>query len=110
MPKIRYLQLADAIATKILKGDLAPGEKLPTHRKIAEDSGVALATATRAYRELEDRGLIVGEHGRGVFVKDPNVPLALGVEQPPPTACWISSSTCLGLIAMWSSCVLALNV
>ena len=81
MPKIRSLQLADAIATKILKGDLAPGEKLPTHRKIAEDSGVALATATRAYRELEDRGLIVGEHGRGVFVKDPNVPLALGVEQ-----------------------------
>ena len=39
MPKIRYLQLADAIATKILKGDLAPGEKLPTHRKIAEVTG-----------------------------------------------------------------------
>ncbi|SDX21455.1 transcriptional regulator, GntR family [Aidingimonas halophila] len=42
---------------------------------------MALATATRAYRELEDRGLIVGEHGRGVFVKDPSVPLTLGVEQ-----------------------------
>ncbi|MCP6373717.1 PLP-dependent aminotransferase family protein, partial [Klebsiella pneumoniae] len=33
------------------------------------------------YRELERRGLIVGEKGRGVFVRDLGLPLTLGVEQ-----------------------------
>lgn len=81
MPKIRYQQLADLIAAKIQAGEIAPGEKLPTHRQLAEEHELALATATRVYRELEDRGLVIGEHGRGVFVKDPCVPLTLGVEQ-----------------------------
>lgn len=81
MPKPRYARLADVVATAIRDGALAPGTRLPTHRAFAEASGVALATATHAYRELERRGLVVGEAGRGTFVRDPGLPPTLGVEQ-----------------------------
>ena len=81
MKKARYIQLADTLSTAIQTGKLAPGTKLPTHRAYAEQAGVALATATRAYRELEERGLIVGEAGRGTFVRDLRLPPTLGVQQ-----------------------------
>lgn len=81
MAKPRYLDLADALAAAIENGSLAPGSRLPTHRTFAEQEGVAVATATHAYRELERRGLVVGERGRGTFVRDPGLPTTLGTEQ-----------------------------
>ena len=84
MRKTRYMKLADIIAKAIESGSLSPGKRLPTHRTIAEKYGVALATATRAYSELESRGLIVGEAGRGMFVRDQGLSLTLGVEQAAP--------------------------
>lgn len=81
MAKARYLQLADTLEAAIKRGKLAPGSKLPTHRAFAERFGVALATATRTYGELERRGAVVGEAGRGTFVRDKGVPLSLGLQQ-----------------------------
>lgn len=81
MKKARYIRLADMLSTAIRDGKLAPGAKLPTHRAFAEQFSVALATATRAYGELERRGLIVGEAGRGTYVRDPGLPPTLGVQQ-----------------------------
>lgn len=81
MPKARYLQLADAMARAIHSGKLAPGTKLPTHRAFAEQFEIALATATRVYGELERRGMVVGEAGRGTFVRDDALPMTLGVHQ-----------------------------
>ncbi|MCR8551204.1 PLP-dependent aminotransferase family protein [Salipiger sp. P9] len=81
MASPRYLQLADSLASAIRSGKLAPGTRLPPHRAFAEKLGIALATATRVYGELERRGLVVGETGRGTFVRDPGVPPALGVRQ-----------------------------
>lgn len=81
MPQARYLRLADQIAAAIDRGTLAPGTRLPTHRAFAERFGVALATATRTYGELERRGLVTGEAGRGTFVRDPGLPLSLGMQQ-----------------------------
>ncbi|XHB99117.1 PLP-dependent aminotransferase family protein [Nitratireductor sp. ac15] len=81
MGKARYIRLADMLSNAIQDGKLAPGTKLPTHRAFAEQFKVALATATRAYGELERRGLIVGEAGRGTFVRDLALPPALGVRQ-----------------------------
>tara|TARA_R110002049_G_scaffold307712_1_gene509015 strand:+ start:3548 stop:4849 length:1302 start_codon:yes stop_codon:yes gene_type:complete len=69
------------LSTVIQDGKLAPGSKLPTHRAFAEQFNVALATATRAYGELERRGIIIGEAGRGTFVRDLGLPTALGVRQ-----------------------------
>lgn len=81
MKKPRYVRLADVLSTAIQDGKLVPGTKLPTHRAFAEQAGVALATATNAYRELEKRGLIIGEAGRGTFVRDLGLPPTLGVQQ-----------------------------
>jgi DNA-binding transcriptional MocR family regulator len=81
MNKAQYIRLADELEISVHDGTLAPGTRLPTHRAFAEVSHVALATATRAYKELERRGLIVGEAGRGMFVRDPGLPLTLGVQQ-----------------------------
>lgn len=81
MPKARYLTLADTLGRSIRSGRLAPGTKLPTHRAFAEQFDIALATATRVYGELERRGLVVGEAGRGTFVRDLDLPMTLGVHQ-----------------------------
>jgi DNA-binding transcriptional MocR family regulator len=81
MKKARYIRLAELLSTAIQEGKLAPGAKLPTHRAFAERFSVALATATRAYGELERRGTIVGEAGRGTFVRDLGLPPTLGVRQ-----------------------------
>ena len=81
MRKAQYTELAATVADRIQSGVLPPGTRLPTHRAFAEQHGVALATATRAYKELERRGLVAGEAGRGVFVRDQGLPLTLGLEQ-----------------------------
>ncbi|WP_264210194.1 PLP-dependent aminotransferase family protein [Leisingera thetidis] len=78
---MRYTDLAALVAERIRSGALPPGTRLPAHRRFAEEHGVALATATRAYGELKRQGLILGEAGRGMFVRDPALPLTLGLEQ-----------------------------
>lgn len=70
----RYQRIADEIATAIRTGELAPGTKLPPLRSIMRKHGVALATAVRAYNMLEAAGIVVGELGRGTFVRDTTVP------------------------------------
>lgn len=60
---------------------MVPGARLPTHRAFAEQFNVALATATRVYGELERRGMIVGEAGRGTFVRDLGLSPTLGIQQ-----------------------------
>ena len=46
-----------------------PGSRLPTHRELAQENGVALNTASLAMRYLVKRGLVSGEVGRGSFVR-----------------------------------------
>jgi DNA-binding transcriptional MocR family regulator len=63
-----YLALADQLGAAIAAGRLAPGERLPPHRAVAEALGVDLTTVTRAYGEARRRGLIEAAAGRGTFV------------------------------------------
>ncbi|WP_406349041.1 PLP-dependent aminotransferase family protein [Streptomyces sp. NBC_01597] len=64
-----YRRIADRIADDITAGRLRPGERLPPQRKFARRYGIAASTAERAYGELVRRGLVVGEVGRGTFVR-----------------------------------------
>ena len=66
--KPRYRAIADDLAERITIGELAPGERLPTHRDLAYELGVTVGTVSRAYAELERAGLAHGEVGRGTFV------------------------------------------
>lgn len=65
----RYLAIVSAIGEDIARGQLKPGDKMPTHRDLAETLGVNTGTVTRAYSEAARRGLLAGETGRGTFVK-----------------------------------------
>lgn len=66
-----YRQLADAIAERIAKGELATGDKLPPQRKIARSLGINLTTVTRAFSTLQQRGLVESRAGRGTIVAAP---------------------------------------
>lgn len=65
----RYLAIVSAIADAVEHGQLKAGDKMPTHRDLADAVGVTTGTITRAYSEAAKRGLLVGETGRGTFVK-----------------------------------------
>ncbi|EOL8958804.1 PLP-dependent aminotransferase family protein [Cronobacter dublinensis] len=79
--KARYKTLVDRYAAAIRGGELAAGAQLPTHRRLASEHHVSLATATRVYAELEAMGLVSGETGRGTFVRDIALPPGLGIDQ-----------------------------
>ena len=58
-------QLIDLISAAIESGELAPEEKLPPTRELAELAGVNHLTAVRAYRRLRELGLVSSQVGRG---------------------------------------------
>lgn len=67
-PTPPYEQLRVQIADAVASGELAPGAKLPTVRRLAEDLGIAPNTVARSYRELE-RDQVIETRGRlGSFV------------------------------------------
>lgn len=63
-----YRQLEETLAAAIGDGRLAPGDRLPSERALAEQLGVSRTTTVTAYRELESRGLVRGSTGRGTYV------------------------------------------
>jgi DNA-binding transcriptional MocR family regulator len=81
MPRARYKSLVDTYADAIRSGKMLPGTRLPTHRQLAADHGLALATASRVYTELEAMGLVSGETGRGTFVREIALPPGQGSGQ-----------------------------
>jgi len=66
----RYMQLATAIEEAINDAGLAPGERLPTHRALADRLGVTVGTITRGYAEAERRGLVEARVGSGTFIRN----------------------------------------
>lgn len=81
MPRARYKSLVDRFAADIRSGIMPPGTRLPTHRQLAADHGLALVTASRVYAELEAMGLVSGETGRGTFVREIALPPGQGSGQ-----------------------------
>jgi len=66
-------QVAGTIREAILDGEWQPGEALPTELKLAEAFGVSRAVVRDATRMLAAQGLVVAQHGRGVFVTESQV-------------------------------------
>lgn len=63
-----YEQIRTQIAAYVASGELRPGDRLPTVRRLAEDLGLATNTVARAYRELEQSGVIQTRGRGGSFV------------------------------------------
>lgn len=64
-----YLAIADQIGQAIERGELTAGARLPTQRELAGRLGVSTQTVSQAYAEAERRGLVIGQIGRGTFVR-----------------------------------------
>ena len=67
-----YSQIKDQIRHLINTGELQPGDQLPTVRQLAADLRVNFNTVARAYRLLDEDGIISTQHGRGTFILEPH--------------------------------------
>ena len=90
----KYLAIAHALASAIERGELAPGDRLPPQRRVAEALGVDLTTVTRAYAQARLMGVLDGEVGRGTFVRGaptpagPLIDLSMNLPPAPPGENW----------------------
>lgn len=76
-----YRQIAAALREAIRRGKLGPGDKLPSESELVDHYGVARMTARQAIQDLKAEGLVVAEHGRGVFVRSVPVVRRLASER-----------------------------
>lgn len=65
-----YEQIKSQIRSAIVSGELQAGDALPSLRKLAKELHISVLTATRAYNELADEGLVKNIQGKGAFVMD----------------------------------------
>jgi GntR family transcriptional regulator len=65
-----YRQIIEQVKFSIARGDLQPGDRLPTVRQLAVDLAINPNTVIRAYRELEIGGAVDTQQGSGTFVSD----------------------------------------
>ncbi len=69
-----YTQIVEQVEQQVLNGALKPGDQLPTVRALALELRVNFNTVARAYRLLDEAGIISTQQGRGTYI----------LEVPPP--------------------------
>jgi DNA-binding transcriptional MocR family regulator len=82
-------KVAGAVEAAIADGRYRAGERLPTHRQLAQQFSVSIGSVTRAIDALSARGVVRGEIGRGTFVlgqadNDDGGVVDLTINAPPP--------------------------
>ncbi|MDR3600759.1 MAG: GntR family transcriptional regulator [Desulfosporosinus sp.] len=68
-----YYQLFKLIEEQIRRGDLKPGESLPTEHEISSRFEISRMTVRRAISELVSAGMVYAQQGRGTFVATPKL-------------------------------------
>lgn len=68
-----YYQLAKLFETQIRRGELKPGEALPTEMEIATRFEISRMTVRRAISELVSAGMVFALQGKGTFVASPKL-------------------------------------
>jgi GntR family transcriptional regulator len=71
-----YLQIVNQVKFLVASGRLAAGEELPPIRVLAAQLLVNPNTVARAYRELEQAGVVTKRRTAGTYVSDAGSPLA----------------------------------
>ena len=69
-----YTQIVEQVRQQVVSGELKPGDQLPTVRALALELRVNFNTVARAYRLLDEAGIISTQQGRGTYI----------LEVPPP--------------------------
>ncbi len=95
-----------ALHDRIVRGGLAPGTRLPSHRELATEFGVAPLTVRQVLSHLEERGLVSREVGRGTFVRQPTLVSILIVDGTPSMGAFLADYVGrAGYHAITASCV-----
>lgn len=71
-----YIQIVERIKELLANGTLKAGDQLPTVRALAQALRINFNTVARAYRILDEMGVISTQQGRGTYI----------LEIPPPEA------------------------
>jgi GntR family transcriptional regulator len=69
-----YIQIVEQVRQLVAGEQLKPGDQLPTVRALAADLRINFNTVSRAYRLLDEAGIISTQQGRGTYI----------LEMPPP--------------------------
>ena len=69
-----YVQIVNQVQNRLAGNLLKPGDQLPTVRALAQELRVNFNTVARAYRMLDEAGVISTQQGRGTYI----------MEKPPP--------------------------
>lgn len=64
-----FAQIADELRRAVQADEYSPGDALPSETQLMEHFGVARMTVRQALQVLKGEGLVIAEHGRGVFVR-----------------------------------------
>ena len=63
-----YIQIMNQIEQQVSGGTLKPGDQLPTVRTLASELRINFNTVARAYRLLDEAGVISTQQGRGTYI------------------------------------------
>lgn len=66
-----YIQIKEALKKRILEGDYATHERLPSESELMKMFGVSRITVRQALRDLHGDGLVFSVQGKGTFVSKP---------------------------------------
>lgn len=72
-----YEDIVKQIMDNIKKGELKPGDKLPTERELASQLNVSRTAIREALRSLETMGVIYSKVGSGTFIKDMSIDILM---------------------------------
>lgn len=77
-----YVQIMDQVRQMVTGGELQPGDQLPTVRQLAADLRINWNTVARAYKLLDEAGLISSQQGRGTYIWErPSEEISLKLRQ-----------------------------
>jgi DNA-binding transcriptional MocR family regulator len=71
-----YLFMSELIEQDVAQGRLAPGDRLPPLRQLAEYLALDYTTVARGYAEARKRGLVDSHPGSGTYIKGGNPSLS----------------------------------
>lgn len=65
-----YEDVVDQILDLVRKGEILPGQRLPSERELEPQLGVSRGVLREAFRVLEARGLVTSRAGEGRYLRD----------------------------------------
>jgi GntR family transcriptional regulator len=65
-----YRQIIQQVEYAVLSGRMKPGDRLPTIRSLAIELRINPNTIAKAYGEMEIRGILITQVGKGTYISD----------------------------------------